>query len=208
MNEPRPAMISARPPEIRSTVANSWKTRTGSSELSTLTALVSLIRLVRAAAAASTTAGAETTKSGRWCSPTPKTSSPTCSASSTSSSTSAQPPRRACRPDLGERVDAQFHDDAVSPKTGIAGSHSRTTVSTWETAAPSTRYFARSTSSSPSVSRRRGTSRIRTRRSAARTSASCVARTPRSTRHSTGRGRGTGRTSGSPRPVISAVRAY
>ena len=39
MNEPRPAMISARPPDSRSSVANSWKTRTGSSELSTVTAL-------------------------------------------------------------------------------------------------------------------------------------------------------------------------
>ena len=47
MNEPRPAMISARPPESRSSVAKSWKTRTGSSELSTLTALVS--RIVRRA---------------------------------------------------------------------------------------------------------------------------------------------------------------
>ncbi len=53
-------MISARPPEIRSTVAKSWKTRTGSSELSTETALVRRIRLVRAAAAPSTTAGADT----------------------------------------------------------------------------------------------------------------------------------------------------
>ena len=35
MNEPRPAMISARPPESRSSVANCWNTRTGSSELST-----------------------------------------------------------------------------------------------------------------------------------------------------------------------------
>ena len=65
MNEPRPAMISARPPESRSTVANSSKTRTGSSELRTVTALVSRMRFVRTAAAASTTAGAETTKSGR-----------------------------------------------------------------------------------------------------------------------------------------------
>ena len=48
MNEPRPAMISARPPEIRSSVAKSWKTRTGSSELMTLTALVSRMRFVRA----------------------------------------------------------------------------------------------------------------------------------------------------------------
>ncbi len=32
-------MISARPPEIRSTSANCWKTRTGSSELRTVTAL-------------------------------------------------------------------------------------------------------------------------------------------------------------------------
>ena len=48
MNEPRPAMISARPPESRSSVAKSWKTRTGSSELSTVTALVSRMRFVRA----------------------------------------------------------------------------------------------------------------------------------------------------------------
>ena len=60
MNDPRPAMISARPPESRSTVENSWKTRTGSSELRTLTALVRRICFVRCDAAASTTAGAET----------------------------------------------------------------------------------------------------------------------------------------------------
>ena len=65
MNEPRPTMISARPPESRSTVAKSWKTRTGSSELSTVTALDSRIRSVRAAAAPRMTAGDETTKSGR-----------------------------------------------------------------------------------------------------------------------------------------------
>jgi hypothetical protein len=59
MKEPRPAMISARPPEIRSRVENCWNTRTGSSDDSTLTALVSLIRFVRSAAAASATAGAE-----------------------------------------------------------------------------------------------------------------------------------------------------
>ena len=88
MNEPRPAMISARPPESRSSVANSWKTRTGSSELSTVTALESRIVRVRSAAAASTTAGADTAKSGRWCSPTPNTSSPTWSASSISSTRS------------------------------------------------------------------------------------------------------------------------
>src|ERR1700748_3768762 len=57
MNEPRPAMISARPPESRSSVAKSWKTRTGSSELSTETALVRRMRSVRSAAAGSTGAG-------------------------------------------------------------------------------------------------------------------------------------------------------
>ena len=46
MKEPRPAMISARPRESRSSVAKLWKTRTGSSELSTVTALLSLIRSV------------------------------------------------------------------------------------------------------------------------------------------------------------------
>ena len=87
MNEPRPAMISARPPDSRSSVANCWKTRTGSSELITLTALESRIRSVRSAPAASTTAGAETAKSGRWCSPMAKTSRPTWSASAISSMT-------------------------------------------------------------------------------------------------------------------------
>ena len=52
MNEPRPAMISARPPDSRSSVAKSWNTRTGSSEEMTLTALVRRIRSVREAAAA------------------------------------------------------------------------------------------------------------------------------------------------------------
>jgi hypothetical protein len=57
-NEPRPAMISTLPPESRSSAAKSWKTRTWSSELSTVTALVSRMRSVRSAAAARTTAGA------------------------------------------------------------------------------------------------------------------------------------------------------
>ena len=65
MKEPRPAMISARPPERRSRVAKSWKTRTGSAELRTVTALVSRIRCVRIAAAANATAGDEIKKSGR-----------------------------------------------------------------------------------------------------------------------------------------------
>ena len=59
MKEPRPAMISARPLDNRSSVANCWNTRTGSSDESTVTALVSLIFLVRSAAAARMTAGAE-----------------------------------------------------------------------------------------------------------------------------------------------------
>jgi hypothetical protein len=109
MNDPRPAMISARPPERRSSVAKSWKTRTGSSELSTLTALVRRMRSVRAAAAASTTAGAETANSGRWCSPTPKTSRPSSSASAISSSRSR---RRAC----GEMVRPVRGSGVVSAK--------------------------------------------------------------------------------------------
>src|SRR5438094_58593 len=64
MNEPRPAMISALPSERRSRVENSWKTRTGSSELSTETALVRRMRFVRWEAAARTTAGAETAIEG------------------------------------------------------------------------------------------------------------------------------------------------
>ena len=60
MNEPRPAMISALPPEIRSTWANCSKTRTGSSEESTVTALESRICLVTAAIAANAVVGEET----------------------------------------------------------------------------------------------------------------------------------------------------
>ena len=52
MNEPRPTTRSMRPLEIRSSVANCWKTRTGSAALSTVTALPSRMREVRAAAAA------------------------------------------------------------------------------------------------------------------------------------------------------------
>ena len=52
MKEPRPATISARPLEMRSSVANSWKTRTGSAALRTVTAVVRRMFLVRAAAAA------------------------------------------------------------------------------------------------------------------------------------------------------------
>ena len=65
MNEPRPTIISALPAERRSSVANCWKSRIGTAELSTVTALVSRIRSVRAAAAASTTAGADTANSER-----------------------------------------------------------------------------------------------------------------------------------------------
>ena len=52
MNDPRPTTRSTRPLEIRSRVANCWKTRTGSAALRTVTALPRRIRLVRAAAAA------------------------------------------------------------------------------------------------------------------------------------------------------------
>ena len=65
MNEPRPAMISARPPDRRSTVAKLWKTRTGSSELSTVTALLRRMRSVCSATAPRITAGADDAKSGR-----------------------------------------------------------------------------------------------------------------------------------------------
>ena len=59
MNDPRPTTSSARPWLRRSIVANCWKTRTGSSVLSTVTALPILMRFVTVAAAASTIAGAE-----------------------------------------------------------------------------------------------------------------------------------------------------
>jgi len=65
MNDPRPATISARPCESRSSVAKLWKTRTGSAALRTVTALVRRMRCVRDAAAAKMTAGAESKKSLR-----------------------------------------------------------------------------------------------------------------------------------------------
>src|ERR1700691_4653710 len=70
-----------------SSVAKRWNTRIGSSELSTVTAEPRRIRLVRVAIAASRTSGADTAKSARWCSPTPKASTPTSSASTPSSTT-------------------------------------------------------------------------------------------------------------------------
>ncbi len=57
VNEPRPRITSARPFEAASTVEKRWKTRMGSSELSTVTAEPSLIRVVRLAIAASTVLG-------------------------------------------------------------------------------------------------------------------------------------------------------
>ena len=56
-------MTSARPFEIALSVENRWKTRTGSSVLSTVTAEPSQMRDVRPAIAARTTSGAEMAKS-------------------------------------------------------------------------------------------------------------------------------------------------
>jgi len=58
MLDPRPRMTSARPPEIASSVEYRWNTRTGSSELSTVTAEPSLIFPVLAAIAARATSPA------------------------------------------------------------------------------------------------------------------------------------------------------
>ena len=102
MYEPRPAMISARPADSRSIVANCSHTRTGSSEDKTVTELVSRICRVTAAAAASRIAGADPTKSLRWCSPTPNTSRPAWSAARACSMIS----RTRCR------------GDGTSPVTG------------------------------------------------------------------------------------------
>src|ERR1700710_2946159 len=118
MKEPRPAMISARPPESRSSVAKSWKTRTGSSELSTETALVRRIRSVRSAPAASATAGAGAAKAGRGWSPAPEAEAaePTRAGQLVLRDEVAQPPlgrddRAAARlgGELREGVDAEFH---------------------------------------------------------------------------------------------------
>jgi hypothetical protein len=63
VNEPRPRMISARPFDAASSVANRWKTRMGSSELSTVTADPSRMREVRPEIADSTISGEEIEKS-------------------------------------------------------------------------------------------------------------------------------------------------
>jgi hypothetical protein len=57
VNGPRPKITWARPPEKASTVANRCKTRTGSSEDSTVTPEASLIRSVRVAIPANTISG-------------------------------------------------------------------------------------------------------------------------------------------------------
>ncbi len=58
-------MSSARPCESASSVEKRSTTRSGSSELSTITAVPSVIRAVRCASEASTMSGALTAKSGR-----------------------------------------------------------------------------------------------------------------------------------------------
>ena len=85
---PRPAMISARPPESKSSVAYSSNTRTGSAVARIVTALARRIAFVCAAIAASATVVAETVKSSRWCSPSANTESPALSASFACASTS------------------------------------------------------------------------------------------------------------------------
>ena len=65
MKAPRPAMISARPSEIRSRVANCSKSRTGSWVESTVTAVPSRRLVVSLAMAASTISGADRAKSRR-----------------------------------------------------------------------------------------------------------------------------------------------
>ena len=109
-------MISARPPESRSSVANCWKTRTGSSELSTLTALVSRMRSCARRTAASAIAGAETAKSGRWCSPIAEDVEPDLVGEGRLLDQVAQPLRGRDRPardriggELREGVETEFH---------------------------------------------------------------------------------------------------
>jgi hypothetical protein len=58
-------MTWARPWDSASTVAKRWNTRTGSSELSTVTPEASLMCLVRVAMPASTVSGVEAEYSGR-----------------------------------------------------------------------------------------------------------------------------------------------
>lgn len=65
-------MTSARPLDIASMVANRSYTRIGSSEDSTVTAVPRWMFSVAVARPARTTSGADTAKSGRWCSPTAK----------------------------------------------------------------------------------------------------------------------------------------
>jgi hypothetical protein len=80
-------MTSARPFDNASTVAKRWNTRTGSSELSTVTPEASRMREVREAIPASTVSGVEIEYSGRWCSPNAMTSIPSSSASTASATT-------------------------------------------------------------------------------------------------------------------------
>ena len=61
MKAPRPKVNSTRPSEIRSAVANSWKVRTGSGVLRSVTAEVNRICFVAHAIAAMVPAVAEFT---------------------------------------------------------------------------------------------------------------------------------------------------
>ena len=124
-------MISARPPEIRSSVANCWNTRTGSSEESTLTALVSRMASCARRRRRAPRPARTRRSPARWCSPTPKTSSPTWSASAASSTTSRSrcagptPPgpgrrRRTCR-HRAPRQRRPHPDDLAQRRVGQVG---------------------------------------------------------------------------------------
>ena len=113
MNDPRPTISSARPPDNRSSVTKFWNTRTGSAELSTITALDSLIVFVHPAMVARTISGADAAMSGRWCSPMPKTSRPSSSASLASATT--------CRSrSPGDKFGSVISANVVSPSSMAA----------------------------------------------------------------------------------------
>jgi len=76
MDEPRPTTISARPRDRRSSVANSWNSRTGSAALSTVTALVSRMRSVSRGGRAQIMVGGGIEKLAAMVLADPKESSP------------------------------------------------------------------------------------------------------------------------------------
>ena len=121
MNEPRPAMISARPPEMRSTRRELLEDANG------IVRAEDADRARQPDPARPRRRGGEHDRGrrddevGTVVLTDAEDVEPDLLGELDLLEQLRHAPLRACCPELGERVDAQFHDDAVSPKRVLPG---------------------------------------------------------------------------------------